>query len=191
MNKSDKRADIMDVALNLIAERGFHDSPMSLIAKQAGVAAGTIYRYFESKDALILELTRDLEDRINEMIQDGYPAEKSIREKFLYMNRKILKYFMEHPLHFRYMEQFSNSPYGTSHRKERILGKSDRNKIMIDIFEQGSEQQILKSLPISALSALAFGPLQTLMRDHILGFLRLDEATIEQVTQACWDAIKK
>ena len=37
MNKTDKRADIMDVALNLIAERGFHDSPMALIAKQAGV----------------------------------------------------------------------------------------------------------------------------------------------------------
>ena len=49
MNKTDKRADIMDVALNLIAERGFHDSPMSLIAREAGVAAGTIYLYFESK----------------------------------------------------------------------------------------------------------------------------------------------
>lgn len=33
MIKTDKRADIMDVALNLIAERGFHDSPMSLIAR--------------------------------------------------------------------------------------------------------------------------------------------------------------
>ena len=42
MNKTDKRADIMEVALNLIAERGFHDSPMSLIAREAGVAVGTI-----------------------------------------------------------------------------------------------------------------------------------------------------
>jgi len=191
MNKTDKRADIMDVALNLIAERGFHDSPMALIAKQAGVAAGTIYLYFESKDELILALHRDLEVRITEMIQEGYPAAASIREKFLYMNRKVLKYFMENPFHFRFMEQFFNSPYGLSHRKERLLGKSDKSKIMIDIFEQGAEQQILKNLPMSALFALAFGPLQTLMRDHILGFLQLDEATIEQVTQACWDAIKK
>jgi AcrR family transcriptional regulator len=58
------------------------------------VAVGTIYLYFEGKDDLILALTRNLEDRINEMIQDGYPVEDSIREKFLYMNRKILKYFM-------------------------------------------------------------------------------------------------
>jgi AcrR family transcriptional regulator len=147
MNKTDKRADIMDVALNLIAERGFHDSPMALIAKQAGVAAGTIYLYFESKDELILALHRDLEVRITEMIQEGYPAAASIREKFLYMNRKVLKYFMENPFHFRFMEQFFNSPYGLSHRKERLLGKSDKSKIMIDIFEQGAEQQILKKLP--------------------------------------------
>lgn len=191
MDKTDKRTDIMHVALNLIAERGFHDSPMSLIAKQAGVAAGTIYRYFESKDALILDLTRDLEDRINEMIQDGYPADNSIQEKFLYMNRKILKYFMEYPLHFRYMEQFFNSPYGMSHRKERLLDKSDRNKIMKDIFEDGAERKILKALPISVLSALAFGPLQTLMRDHIFGFIHLNDEMIEEVTRACWDAIKK
>ncbi len=191
MNKTDKRADIMDVALNLIAERGFHDSPMALIAKQAGVAAGTIYLYFESKDELILALHRDLEVRITEMIQEGYPAAASIREKFLYMNRKVLKYFMENPFHFRFMEQFFNSPYGLSHRKERLLGKSDKSKIMIDIFEQGAEQQILKNLPMSALFALAFGPLQTLMRDHIFGFIHLDEEMIEEVTQACWDAIKK
>lgn len=191
MNKTDKRADIMDVALNLIAERGFHDSPMALIAKQAGVAAGTIYLYFESKDELILALHRDLESRINEMILKEYPAEESIREKFLYMNRKLLKYFMEHPLHFRYMEQFFNSPYGMSHRKERLLEKSDRNRMMIDIFEQGTRQEILKALPMPALFALAFGPLPSLLRDHIFGFIHLDEEMIEEVTQACWDAIKK
>lgn len=191
MIKTDKRADIMDVALNLIAERGFHDSPMSLIAREAGVAAGTIYRYFESKDALILALTRNLEDRINETVQDEYPAGESIREKFLYMNRAILKYFMSYPRHFLYMEQFSISPYGISNRKEKLLGKSDRNKIMIDIFERGVEQGILKALPMPALFALAFGPLPSLLRDHIFGFIHLDEEMIEEVTQACWDAIKK
>lgn len=191
MSKTDKRTDIMDVALNLIAERGFHDSPMALIAKEAGVAAGTIYRYFESKDELILSLHREMESRINEMLQDGYPAEESIRGKFIYMNRKILKYFIEYPLHFRYMEQFFNSPYGISNRKERLFDKSGRSKMMINIFEHGAEQGILKALPISALSALAFGPLPTLVRDHILGFINLDEATIEQVAQACWDAIKR
>ncbi|HPC86436.1 MAG TPA: TetR/AcrR family transcriptional regulator [Smithellaceae bacterium] len=191
MNKTDKRADIIDVALNLIAQRGFHDSPMALIAQEAGVAAGTIYRYFESKDDLILTLNRELENRIHEMILEEYPADGSIREKFLYINRKVLTYFMDHPLHFRFMEQFFNSPYGISHRKEKLLGKSDSNSIMIDIFQKGIEEQIPKNLPMPAMYALAFGPLITLLRDYILGFLRLDDEAIEQFTQACWDAVKK
>ena len=41
------------------------------------------------------------------------------------------------------------------------------------------------------LFSLAFGPLIFLMRDHILGFVTLDEALIKQITEACWDAIKR
>jgi len=56
MKNSDKRAEIIRAALELIAEHGFHGAPMAMIAEKAGVAAGTIYRYFESKDVLITEL---------------------------------------------------------------------------------------------------------------------------------------
>lgn len=191
MNKSDKRSDILQVALELIAERGFHDAPMSMIAQKAGVAAGTIYRYFESKDALITELHRDLEETIILHLQKKYPAERPIRERFLYLNRELLRYFLAHPLLFSYMEQYSNSPYGVSHRQERLLCKSGNNAILIDIFDQGVEQQILKDLPKPALFALAFGPLSSLIRDHNLGFITLDDLLIEKVTEACWDAIRR
>jgi len=63
MKTSDKRSDIMQAALDLIAEQGFHRTPMAEIAAKAGVAAGTIYRYFESKDVLITELHRELEGK--------------------------------------------------------------------------------------------------------------------------------
>ena len=191
MNKSDKRSDILQVALELIAERGFHDAPMSMIAKKAGVAAGTIYRYFESKDVLIIELHRELEDKISAHLQKDYPAERPLRERFLYINRKLLRYFIDHPLHFRYMEQYFNSPYGISLRRDRLLDKSGNKGILMDIFEQGIEQQVLKELPKAALFSLAFGPVIFLMRDHILGFIALDDSLIKQVAEACWDAIKK
>ena len=56
---SDKRAAILQTTLDLISDRGFHNTPMSLIAKEAGVSAGTIYHYFAGKDELIFELYRD------------------------------------------------------------------------------------------------------------------------------------
>jgi AcrR family transcriptional regulator len=53
---AEKKKAIFESTLELVRENGFHGTPMSLVAKKAGVAAGTIYHYFESKDALIIAL---------------------------------------------------------------------------------------------------------------------------------------
>ena len=53
MDKSDKREAILEAMLDLIVERGFHDAPMSVLAKRSGASAGVIYHYFPSKDELI------------------------------------------------------------------------------------------------------------------------------------------
>jgi AcrR family transcriptional regulator len=191
MKTSDKRRDILQAALELIAEQGFHRAPMAKIAEKAGVAAGTIYLYFESKDALITELHRELEDRIMASLDKGFPSGRPLRERFLYLNQRLLQYFIEHPLHFRYMEQYFNSPYGITMHRDRLLGKSGNNDILKVIFEEGISQQILKDFPVVVLFSLAFGPMIILMRDHILGFITLDDSMIRQITEACWDAIKR
>ena len=60
----DKREAILGAALRLIARSGLHDTPMSAVAREAGVAAGTLYLYFSSKDAMINALYLEvLEDR--------------------------------------------------------------------------------------------------------------------------------
>ncbi len=191
MKTSEKRADIMQAALELIAAQGFHRTPMAEIAGKAGVGAGTIYRYFESKDVLIKELYRGLEEKMRATILEGYPVERPLRERFLYLIRELLRYLITNPLHFRYMEQYFNSPYGISTHRERLLGKSGNQDILMDIFEQGIEQRVLKELPKAVLSSLAFGPLIFLLRDHILGLVILEDSLIKQTTEACWDAIKR
>lgn len=110
MSKNDKREDIVRAAKELIAENGFHGAPMAMIADHANVGAGTIYRYFENKDVLITELYKDLEERMYPFILDGYAADKPLRERFLHLGTSLLRYFIENPLDFRYLEQFHNSP---------------------------------------------------------------------------------
>lgn len=191
MKTSEKRADIMQAALELIAAQGFHRTPMAEIAGKAGVGAGTIYRYFENKDVLIKELYRGLEEKMRATILEGYPVERPLRERFLYMIRELLRYLITNPLHFRYLEQYFNSPYGISTHRERLLGKSGNIDVLMDIFDQGIELQILKEFPVAVLFSLAIGPLIFLVRDHILGFVVLDDALIEQVTETCWDSLKR
>jgi AcrR family transcriptional regulator len=177
--------------LELIAEFGFHGAPMALIAEKAGVGAGTIYRYFESKDILIIELYRELEDKLLTALREGFPDEKPMRERFLHIGTTLLRYCISHPLYFRYMEQYHNSPYGASLRKDRLINKSGGQNMFKTLMEEGTAQQVVKDLPLFVHSALAFGPLISLARDHVLGLITLDEDLIVKSIEACWDGIKR
>jgi len=192
MARPDKRGEILGAALQIIAEQGFHGAPMAMIAEKAGVAAGTIYCYFESKDILIKELYRDIEEKLLEALREGYQTERPIRERFLHLGTGFLKYWSTHPLEFKYMEQFHNSPYGAALRRGRFAKETKDNCLPYPIlFEQGISQQVIKDLPDVVLFALAFGPMITLTRDHILGFIVLDDQLIEKTITACWDGIRQ
>lgn len=191
MAKLDKREEIVRAALELIAENGFHGAPMAMIAERANVGAGTIYRYFENKDVLITQLYQDLEDRMFPVILDKYDPYKPIRERFICLGTALLQYFITNPLDFRYLEQFHNSPYGADHRRDKILGKKEGCNVFRELFEEGVAQQVTKDLPLVILFSLFFGPLVTVARDHILGFIILDDSIITQVVDACWDATKR
>ncbi|MBN2485309.1 MAG: TetR/AcrR family transcriptional regulator [Bacteroidales bacterium] len=54
--REERRAQIMQVALELISEEGFANVTISKIATKAGISKGLMYNYFESKEQLILEI---------------------------------------------------------------------------------------------------------------------------------------
>ncbi|MFA6412825.1 MAG: TetR/AcrR family transcriptional regulator [Syntrophales bacterium] len=191
MQSLDKRTEVMAVAMELLAENGFHRVPMSMIAAKANVAVGTIYLYFAGKDELIIKLFQELENKIAAMVREGFPTEGPIRERFLYLTGKILRFLIENPLSFRYIEQFMNSPYGISMRRDRFLGKTGHSEIFMALFEEAIADHVVKDIPIIGLFSLTIAPLTFMARDHILGFITLDEALIRQTTEACWDAIKR
>ncbi len=191
MSKQDKRDEIVRAALEIIAEHGFHGAPMALIAERAGVGAGTIYRYFENKDVLITELHRELEDKLYPSLLDGYEEQYTIRGRFVHLSTALLRYFISYPIDFRYLEQFYNSPYGTALRREKLLGERNKKDLFCELLREGVEQQVLKDLPLTVLAAMAFGPLIYVARDHILGFIILDDQLIGRTVEACWDGLKR
>lgn len=192
MSKPDKREEILRAALELLAEQGFHGAPMAMIAERAGVGAGTIYRYFENRDVLINELYREIEKRITTILQTGYSTEKPFRERFLHLGTAILHYFIACPLDFRYLEQFHNSPYGIEFRRDKLMGDSAEGcEAFRELFELGVNQQILKNFPLLILFDLFFGPVVSAARDHILGFIELDDGLIHLIIEACWDAVRR
>ena len=52
----DRRRQILDAAVSVFARQGFHACRVSDIAREAGVAYGLVYHYFDSKDQVLNEL---------------------------------------------------------------------------------------------------------------------------------------
>jgi hypothetical protein len=140
---------------------------------------------------MITELFRELEVRLNRDVLNGYDTGRSIRERFLHVGTATLRYFIENPLDFRFLEQFVNSPYGVAHRRGKHLGVKEGCDVFQELFQDGITQQVMKDLPLVILFDLAFGPLFSLGRDHILGFIQLDNDLIARTLEACWDALRR
>lgn len=82
--KQEKFEMILDAAEKVIAENGFHGSQVSKIAKEAGVADGTIYLYFKNKEDILISLFQDrlgkLVDLFNNSIRDTSTAGEALRK---------------------------------------------------------------------------------------------------------------
>jgi AcrR family transcriptional regulator len=189
MDCSEKRAAIIQANIELVCEHGFHGSPVAMVADRAGVAAGTIYRYFESKDVLIEATYADLEQRLMEKVLENYPEQGSVQEKFIHMARILVTQWISSPVEFRFLEQYHNSPYGVAHRKEKMLGGN--KDLCGQIIREARDKELVKELPLPMLFALVYGPLIYICRDHILGFFTLDDALLQQAIDGCWNAIKR
>jgi len=190
----DKRQAIVNAAMALIAENGFHGSPTAMIAARACVGTGTIYRYFADKDMLIKETFKEIEARLNLALKEHYPASKPIRQRLDHYYINMIRFFIANPLEFKFLGQFYDSPYGIALRRDKIFGQSINDygcETIKSLFEQGIAEGLIKDLPVVALFALFIGSLISITRDHILGFIDLNGHLLQQTADACWDAIKR
>src|SRR3989454_8372334 len=78
---NDKRSRILDAAIRVFAERGFHSATVAEIARAAGVADGTIYLYFKGKDDLLLRLFDEKMTGLVAEMKAAVAQERSAAEK--------------------------------------------------------------------------------------------------------------
>jgi TetR/AcrR family transcriptional regulator, fatty acid metabolism regulator protein len=77
----DKRERILDAAVRVFAKKGFYATRVSEVAKAAGVADGTIYLYFKSKDELLVSLFEDRVERLLRFLEKELAPGTSASEK--------------------------------------------------------------------------------------------------------------
>lgn len=94
--REEKKALIMDVALEHFASKGYHITTISHIARHAGISKGLMYNYFKSKEQLLTEIVNRSMEEVASYLDpdnDGYLSEEEfelfVRKLFLILREKI------------------------------------------------------------------------------------------------------
>lgn len=175
-----RRNQILDAATRVFAEKGFHATTIKDIAKEAGIADGTIYIYFENKMALMLGIL----DRMNESERRDVDFSQFTEGDF----RSFMKGYIRHRLtvlkadNFEVFRVVVSEILVNQELRERYYRKIvEPTFIMAEkYFQQWTEQQIIKpdntGLPMRAISGMMLG----LILEYIMG---------DKVLESHWDEL--
>lgn len=183
----DKRAAILQATLSLLASRGFHSFSMKQLADMAGVAAGTIYLYFEDKQDLILQLHDEILRRVAEAVFVDYSPELDFQQQHRLMCRNIWHFFNDNPEILLSKSQFDHLPPEALRDRKAVAREQVRP--MVEMFEHGKAAGVIKDLPEEVLFGLGMEPFFALGRQCHLGLVAVDDACLEKAIDAAWDAI--
>ena len=148
----DKRNAILDAATRVFAERGLTAAPTSEISKQAGVAEGTLFTYFKTKDDLINALYRAIKLELADAMMSGYPRKKSVRARLRHVWDGYVNWGRTNPEQRRVLAQLQVSGMLL---KESIEAGSAPFVEMQNMIRDAIEQHILRpDVPIELISKM-------------------------------------
>jgi len=181
----DKREAIVDAALGLFVERGFYGTAVPEIAERAGVGAGTIYRYFESKEALVNAIYRHEKERFGHFVLEGFPAAAPIREQFRILWTRMARFATEHASAFIFLELHHHARYldAASRAVEQRM-----NELFTGVVTAAQARHELKAGSPRLLMGLVMGAFVGVIRSCVDAEQAPTEADWKLAEQCVWEA---
>lgn len=185
-SRSPTREAILDSALSLFAERGFHGTAVPEIARGAGFAAGTIYRHFSGKEALVNALYQREKGRMMGFFLEDFPWNDAPRAQFRAFFLRLADFGRRWPRSVAFLELQQHLPY---------LGEESRaaeRRILAPIaafFERTRGLGLTKDFDPAPQIALIWGAYVGLFKAQEMGYLELTDAVIAHAEACCWDAV--
>ncbi|RWX54257.1 TetR/AcrR family transcriptional regulator [Photobacterium chitinilyticum] len=184
---SDKKTRILQATEKLLAMYGFHGISMQMVAKEAGVAAGTIYRYFEDKDDLLHQLHDHILSHVANKITQDVSDEMPLKKRFRTMWLNIWKMANQEDAPLINRGQFENLPRRQGQEQYQLEQKLFAK--VNQLFDEGKASGQFKQLDNEILSVLSLEPSACLARKHVNGVFNVSDDARDAAIEACWDAI--
>jgi len=185
----DKRQKILMTSEALLAERGLYGLSMKLLADTAGVAAGTIYRYFDNKEALINELYLHITHETADDFFKGWSDEQSPEHKYKRLWNNAFYAVLQKPQRSIVIEMLFSQP--GLFKAQAAFFDSEMFQPLTDFYQQGIDEQRFHNWKIPALMTLSFNSAITLAKKVMSNCIDPDQTQINQVRDASWLIIQK
>lgn len=179
----DKYAAILDAAQRVIAQNGYHRAQISRIAAEAGVAAGTVYLYFQNKPDLLICLFRE---RLGMMIREARESIAGASDA-----REKLKSFIAS--HFRVLGTSSDLAAVTQIEMRQAdtgvqqqISQMTKGYLQVidEIVLEGQAQGILRRVDPRQVRNLIFGTLDQTVTAWVMAKFRFDLQVLAEPTFA-------
>ena len=183
--KLDVSEQIFDATDRLMAKEGLHHLSMHKLAKEAGIAAGTIYLYFKSKDELLAQFARRVFNKFVVAIEDGFDETQSFFDQYSKMWWNIWHFLQENPTILSNMNQYRSLPEFIEICKE--MQHSCWEQFCI----KGKAANELADLDPHLLFLLSLKTSMVLASDIKFLGTAVTDAMLESVIERSWRAIQK
>lgn len=183
----DKRDAILDAALQLFVDKGFHGTAVPEVAERAGVGAGTIYRYFVSKEALVNALYQQYKGELTALVMRDFTLDAPARQLVHQLWTRLADFAKRKPRAYAFLELHHHSTYLDEQSlaiERRILDMAVR---FIGVAQTRGE---LKPLPPMLLVAIVTGAFVGMVRKAWEGLLELTPEVIAGGETCAWEAIR-
>ena len=183
----DKRTAILDAALDLFVERGYYGTPVPLVAGRAGVGAGTIYRYFKSKEDLVNTLYRQVKQSLANFVLAGVKQDVPAREIFRQLWFRLADFARKYPKGFAFLELHHHGSYLDDESRAieaRILDLTRAFIMRLQV------EKVVKPLAPMTLMIIVYWSFIGLSRCAQEGRIDLSDEVLAQTEQCVWEAIR-
>ena len=167
-----KRDALLTATLRLVARTGLHNTPIAAIAREAGVAVGTAYLYFASKDALINELYLGLVRERDEAALSDVGAERADRGGLRRVWERYARWHLDHRDAANFILQCVSSGILS---EETGAWRERTGAARLPAYVEGIERGLLLDLPVQVFWAHFMGPILVLSHMRDLGEIEVTD----------------
>ena len=178
----DRAAAVRQAMRTLVARHGLHGASMSAIAKEAGVAQGTAYAHYQSKEQLLVAAYLELKREMGAAACADIEPTAAPHDRFIQVWLGIYRYLAEEPERAQFMLQIESSPYA---RVTHEIGMAVPDDPMMAEAAALFAANVLAPLDLDVLYDLAYWP--AIRRAATGG--DINETTARAIAEACWRAI--